>query len=145
MPKPTSTTPKKSARPRKPKAVDESAESQNGEQRPALEAAAPIEATAAADLPVADEERAPSPRGAKTALQVPPSDKQEKVEKQERQERPERSPEQRKPEPAGEPINIAKLQAMPMPDLNRIARDMGIENFGTMRKHEVIFHILQKN
>jgi transcription termination factor Rho len=26
-----------------------------------------------------------------------------------------------------------------------MARDLGVENFGTMRKHEVIFHILQKN
>ena len=42
-------------------------------------------------------------------------------------------------------INIAKLQAMSMPDLNQMARDLGVENFGTMRKHEVIFHILQKN
>jgi transcription termination factor Rho len=42
-------------------------------------------------------------------------------------------------------INIAKLQAMSMGDLNAMAKEMGIENFGTMRKHEVIFHILQKN
>ena len=42
-------------------------------------------------------------------------------------------------------INIAKLQAMTMPDLNAMAKEMGIENYGTMRKHEVIFHILQKN
>src|SRR5271169_3494150 len=42
-------------------------------------------------------------------------------------------------------INIAKLQAMSMGDLNRMAREYGVENFGTMRKHEVIFHILQKN
>src|SRR5664279_1102996 len=42
-------------------------------------------------------------------------------------------------------INIAKLQAMAMPELNQMARDLGVENFGTMRKHEVIFHILQKN
>ena len=45
----------------------------------------------------------------------------------------------------GATVNIAKLQAMSMNDLNHMARDMGIENFGTMRKHEVIFHILQKN
>ena len=32
-----------------------------------------------------------------------------------------------------------------MTDLNQMAKEMGIENFGTMRKHEVIFHILQKN
>src|SRR5262245_61576211 len=42
-------------------------------------------------------------------------------------------------------VNIAKLQAMTMTELNGMARDLGIENFGTMRKHEVIFHILQKN
>ena len=30
-------------------------------------------------------------------------------------------------------LNIAKLQAMPMPELNQMAREMGIENFGTMR------------
>ena len=42
-------------------------------------------------------------------------------------------------------INIAKLQAMSMPELNQMARELGVENFGTMRKHEVIFHILQKN
>ena len=43
------------------------------------------------------------------------------------------------------PVNIAKLQAMQMSELNQMARDLGIENYGTMRKHEVIFHILQKN
>jgi transcription termination factor Rho len=42
-------------------------------------------------------------------------------------------------------LNIAKLQAMSMAELNRMARDLSVENFGTMRKHEVIFHILQKN
>jgi len=42
-------------------------------------------------------------------------------------------------------LNIAKLQAMSMADLNQMAKDIAVENFGTMRKHEVIFHILQKN
>ncbi|MDB6029206.1 MAG: rho [Verrucomicrobiales bacterium] len=42
-------------------------------------------------------------------------------------------------------LNIAKLQAMPMPELNKMAKEMGIENFGTMRKHELIFQVLQKN
>src|SRR5579862_5832842 len=42
-------------------------------------------------------------------------------------------------------MNIAKLQAMTMTELNHMAKDLGVENFGTMRKHEVIFHILQKN
>ncbi len=42
-------------------------------------------------------------------------------------------------------LNIAKLQAMSMAELNQMARDLGVENFGTMRKHEVIFNVLQKN
>lgn len=42
-------------------------------------------------------------------------------------------------------INISQLQAMAIGDLNKMAKEMGIENFGTMKKHEVIFQILQKN
>ena len=42
-------------------------------------------------------------------------------------------------------LNIAKLQAMSMMDLNAMAKEYSVENFGTMRKHEVIFHILEKN
>src|SRR5258708_8830969 len=55
------------------------------------------------------------------------------------------SPAAEKPTGPVTTINIAKLQAMSMNELNHMAREMGIENFGTMRKHEVIFHILQKN
>jgi transcription termination factor Rho len=47
--------------------------------------------------------------------------------------------------PTGQKINISHLQAMGMPELNAMAKQMGIENFGTMKKHEVIFQILQKN
>ncbi|MGA2244775.1 MAG: transcription termination factor Rho [Verrucomicrobiota bacterium] len=42
-------------------------------------------------------------------------------------------------------LNIAKLQAMSMNELNAMAKEYAVENFGTMRKHEVIFHILEKN
>jgi transcription termination factor Rho len=42
-------------------------------------------------------------------------------------------------------INIAKLQAMSMTELNAMAKEYGVENFGTMRKHEIIYHILSKN
>ena len=42
-------------------------------------------------------------------------------------------------------MNIAKLQAMQMTELNAMAKENGVENFGTMRKHEVIYHILSKN
>ena len=54
----------------------------------------------------------------------------------------------RAPKPPPEPpqtINIAELQAMSMTDLTQKARDLHVENVGTMKKHEVIFHILQKN
>ena len=46
---------------------------------------------------------------------------------------------------AANTINISQLQAMSMAELNQMAKEMGIENFGTMKKHEVIFQILQKN
>src|SRR5436190_2038973 len=46
---------------------------------------------------------------------------------------------------AANTINISQLQAMSMADLTQMAKEMGIENFGTMKKHEVIFQILQKN
>jgi len=42
-------------------------------------------------------------------------------------------------------VNIGNLQAMSMTDLNQRAKDLEIENFGTMKKHELIFQILQKN
>jgi transcription termination factor Rho len=45
----------------------------------------------------------------------------------------------------GKKVNIAQLQEMPITELNKMAKELGVENFGTMRKHEVIFHILQKN
>jgi transcription termination factor Rho len=44
-----------------------------------------------------------------------------------------------------ESLNIANLQGMQMSELNAMAKELGVENFGTMRKHEVIFHVLQKN
>jgi transcription termination factor Rho len=68
-----------------------------------------------------------------------------------------RQPPQPKPAPVTEPdedyvppqggkrINIAELQAMSMSELIGIARDWQVENVGTMKKHEIIFHILQKN
>jgi transcription termination factor Rho len=42
-------------------------------------------------------------------------------------------------------IKISKLQSMSMPELTRMAKEMGIENFGTMKKQELIYHILQEN
>ena len=50
----------------------------------------------------------------------------------------------RKDKPA-KTINISKLQSIPMAELNTMAKELEIENFGTMKKHELIFEILQKN
>ena len=47
--------------------------------------------------------------------------------------------------PPGQTINIARLQAMSMAELSHLAREWNIENFGTLKKHEVIFEILKKN
>jgi transcription termination factor Rho len=49
------------------------------------------------------------------------------------------------PSEAPPAVNISRLQAMTMSELNQMAKEMGIENFGTMRKQEVIFQILQQN
>ena len=49
------------------------------------------------------------------------------------------------PQPKGETINISQLQTMAITELNQRAKEMAIENFGTMKKHEVIFQILKKN
>ena len=74
------------------------------------------------------------------ALQ-PPTTPIETPEAEKAQSKP--TPPEDKDRVAATAINIAKLQAMSMPELNQMARDLGVENFGTMRKHEVIFHILQ--
>lgn len=49
------------------------------------------------------------------------------------------------PEARANAVNISKLQAMSMPDLNRMAKEYGIENFGTLKKHELIYQLLQRN
>jgi hypothetical protein len=48
----------------------------------------------------------------------------------------------RKDKPA-KTINISKLQSIPMAELNTMAKELEIENFGTMKKHELILEILQ--
>ena len=45
----------------------------------------------------------------------------------------------------GEEINIGDLQKKDITELNILAKEMEVENFGTMRKHEIIFQILRKH
>jgi transcription termination factor Rho len=48
------------------------------------------------------------------------------------------------PTMAGVKVGLAALHAMNIVALNEQAKELGVENFGTMRKHELVFHILQK-
>jgi len=45
----------------------------------------------------------------------------------------------------GEEINIGHLQKKDIAELNAMAKEMEVQNFGTMRKHEMIFQILRKH
>ena len=47
--------------------------------------------------------------------------------------------------PAGETLNLADLQAMSMPLLQKMARDGGVEAVAVLKKYEIIFEILKKN
>ena len=42
-------------------------------------------------------------------------------------------------------INIAELQAKDMPELSKMAEDLGIEGVGALEKHELVFAILKAN
>jgi transcription termination factor Rho len=104
-------------------------------------------------------ERGPRPERGERRERPERGSRPERGERPERPERPQRPPDGYEDEqeaapapavkqedlPPGTTINIAELQAMSIVELNTMARQMGIENVGTMKKHEVIFHILQKN
>src|SRR5882672_515928 len=84
--------------------------------------------------------------GVAVAEPPPQSAKQEPVEPaQQPQNKGDGKATEDKDKIAATSLNIAKLQAMSMTELNQMARELNVENFDTMRKHEVIFHILQKN
>jgi len=97
--------------------------------------------------PAEDISRASSPPSNGPPPEVPPSPSEMRLEPPTRavETREEAEPAGTAAKSNGGTTNIAELQAMAMPELNHKAREMGIENFGTMRKHELIFQILQKN
>jgi transcription termination factor Rho len=57
----------------------------------------------------------------------------------------EEAPAPRNQLPPGETLNLAELQAMSMPHLQKMARDGGVEAVAVLKKHEIIFEILKKN
>jgi transcription termination factor Rho len=42
-------------------------------------------------------------------------------------------------------VNMSQLQALKMPALNKMAKKQGIPNYGSLKKHELIFQLLQRN
>ena len=40
---------------------------------------------------------------------------------------------------------MSQLQALEMPELNKMAKEQGIPNYGSLQKHELIFQVLQRN
>ncbi|MCH2385583.1 MAG: transcription termination factor Rho [Pedosphaera sp.] len=42
-------------------------------------------------------------------------------------------------------MNMSRLQALDMPELNKMAKKQGIPNYGSLQKHELIFQLLQRN
>jgi transcription termination factor Rho len=118
------------------------------EADPAAEAPAPASAPASTPAPApvappAEEIPDAAPEQSGSAGLRPPSTPVEPTHDREEPRVDERRGYQRDKIAAS--INIAKLQAMSMMELNGMAKELGVENFGTMRKHEVIFHVLQKN
>lgn len=83
------------------------------------------------------ETKVDEPAASPVLAQSLPSEDPEEIEKAQQME----------PTDLGDPrtVNISALQSMGITELNEIAKDLGIQNFGTMKKHEVIFAILQKN
>ncbi len=47
--------------------------------------------------------------------------------------------------PKGDTVDMSQLQALEMPELNKMAKEQGIPNYGSLRKHELIFQVLQRN
>ena len=47
--------------------------------------------------------------------------------------------------PKGDSVNMSQLQALEMPELNKMAKKLEIPNYGSLQKNELIFQILQRN
>jgi transcription termination factor Rho len=112
--------PKKAAKTKASKPADLPEDVSTPEAPPATAAPAPPPAAAPASAP----EMAPSPEAPGEVV---------------------RAPENGGRDATAPLIKISKLQSMSMPELTRMAKEMGIENFGTMKKQELIYHILQEN
>src|SRR5215831_15430290 len=101
-------------------------------------------ATAVAEPPV-EPQRPPRAPEQRSEVEPTPGRSAPEREKTDRDDKEKAEKEKPGKDRVAASLNIAKLQSMSMNELNGMARELCVENFGTMRKHEVIFHILQKN
>ena len=117
-PRSSTTTAKKATRKKSARKSkkDESADIADEVEESSSESSAPVESVKPEELPPDD------PEEVEKGQQIAPTDLQDP-----------------------RTVNISALQSMAINELNDIAKDLGIQNFGTMKKHEVIFAILQKN
>jgi transcription termination factor Rho len=134
---PVRTTPQAKSRPenRRPDPMRDAAPAPKG-KRPPLRKGQQPEPPVRQEPPEPTEDERPvyaSPRPPEPPMEVPPDDDEDEIVP---------TP---TPEAVANAINISQLQAMSMNTLNQMAKDFRIENFGTLKKHELIFQILQKN
>src|SRR5205085_2190232 len=109
--------PKRAPRAKKAAAVEEApAEEANGAPASAGEVPAAVEVPAEADAPV---EALPAPAPAPSI------------------------PQRMQQQQAAETIDIRVLKEMKLPDLSKLAKELGVENATGMRKQDLIFAVLQ--
>ena len=146
-PEEVSEAPAEQARPEKAEKAEkaERAPARRGRKTNAEKAAAVAEK--AADKPAAIQGQEPSPAEEKAEQQAEsiegesPENGQEVSQPQDRKQPGKRS-DDRTP-PAAETLDIRALKEMKLPELARIAKELGVENASGLRKQDLIFSILQ--
>jgi len=142
---PPAEKPEKPARkPRAKKAAAAPAPEESHEEAPV---AAPVET---APAPVA-EEPAPAPKAEATSQQQPATsnhdaeliDETAEPAENNNKSRAQTKREQQQAQQAAETIDIRVLKEMKLPDLSKLAKDLGVENASGMRKQDLIFAVLQ--
>src|SRR4051794_33860361 len=108
-------------------------------------AAAPVEEPVVEESPVG--EQAPSPAAAEEERQaeapVAPLEEELLVEAKPTNGNGSAPASARQQQPAAETLDIRILKEMKLPDLSKLAKELGVENATGMRKQDLIFGILQ--
>ena len=92
--------------------------------------------------PLSVEEPQTEAEAAEPTTQEPTTQESQTIEPPTKEEEEEEGEEERE---KGEILDLATLQAMNMPELSKLALEYGIDNAGTLKKHEIVLEILKKN